>query len=106
MGGLSEREFSEKIVKVKEKVGKVSNEVRDDFAKMEKLKADSLRKIEEMRRDAEKDLEKLESESVKSKDIAPESLRRINGEITDARYQIQRKYQELKERVSASITPT
>jgi hypothetical protein len=50
MGGTSEREFVERICKVREKSGKTADDVRNDFAKMEKLKAESLKKTEEMRR--------------------------------------------------------
>jgi hypothetical protein len=45
LGGDSEREFSENIVKVKAKSSKTVSEVKDDFAKMQKLKAESLKKI-------------------------------------------------------------
>ncbi len=106
MGGPSEREFIEKIVKIKEKASKTANKVRDDFAKMEKLKAESLKNVEEMRRSAEADLEKLESETAKSKDIVPESRERINGEMSKAKDQIQEKYRELRNRISDSIMPT
>jgi len=106
MGGPSERDFLEKVVKIKEKASKTANEVRDDFAKMEKLKAESLKKVEEMRRSAEENLEKLEQETAKSADIVPESRYRINEEIRQAKNLIQEKYSELKARISASIMPT
>ncbi len=106
MGGPSERDFLEKVVKIKEKASKTANEVRDDFAKMEKLKAESLKKVEEMRRSAEENLEKLEQETAKSADIVPESRYRINEEIRRAKNLIQGKYSELKARISASIMPT
>ncbi len=105
MGGTSEREFLEKVVKIKEKASKLANEVRDDFAKMEKLKAESLKKIEEMRRSAEENLEKLDQDSAKSKDLAFESRQRLMQELEMAKNQIQQKYTELKDRISASIMP-
>ncbi len=105
LGGTSEREFSEKIVKIKERVSKIVNEVRDDFAEMEKLKAESLKKIEEMRRSAEDNLEKIDQESAKSKDLAFESRQRLIQELDAAKSQVQQKYSELKDRISASIMP-
>jgi septation ring formation regulator EzrA len=105
LGGASEREFSESIVKVKAKSSKKVNEVKDDFAKMQKLKAESLKKTEEMMQSAEKDLEKLEQRIAKSKDLVSESKGRLNAEITAARTQIKQKYDELKGRIAASIVP-
>lgn len=103
--GDSEREFSESIVKTKAKSSKTAAEVKDDFAKMQKLKAESLKKVEEMMRSAEKDLEKLEQKIAKSKDLVSESRGRLNAEITSARTQIRQKYDELKSRIAASIVP-
>ena len=101
----SEREFSENIAKVKSKSSKVTGEVKDDFAKMQKLKADSLKKVEEMMQSAEKDLEKMEEKISKSKDLVSESKGRLTAEITSARTQIRQKYDELKGRIAASIVP-
>ena len=83
--GDSERELSESIIKVKAKSSKTVSEVKDDFAKMQKLKAESLKKVEEMLQYAEKDLEKLEQKIAKSGDLASESKWRLNSEITAAR---------------------
>jgi hypothetical protein len=105
MGDTSEREFSEKIVNVKTKSSKKVAEIKDDFGKMQKLKAESLKKTEEMMSSAEHDLEKLEQEMVKSKDLVPESRQRLNGELEDAKNQIRDKYDELKRRISAAIVP-
>ena len=105
VGGTSEREFLEKIVQTKEKASKIVNDVRNDFAKMEKLKADSLKKVEEMRCSAEANLEKLEQRAAKSKDLVPESRRRISTEIVKSKKEIQQKYTEIKARISASIVP-
>jgi hypothetical protein len=105
LGGASEREFVEKIRKVKEKSSKIAADVRNDFAKMEKLKADSLKKTEEMRRSADQDLDKLDREMVKSVDLAPESRQRLTVEMASARNEIQQKYVELKSRISEAIVP-
>jgi ElaB/YqjD/DUF883 family membrane-anchored ribosome-binding protein len=105
MGDTSEREFSEKIVNIKAKSSKKVAEVKDDFGKMQKLKAETLKKTEEMMATAEHDLEKLEQEMVKSKDLVPESRERLNNAVEDAKYQIRDKYDELKRRISAAIVP-
>lgn len=105
MGGTSEREFQEKIGKIKTKSSKRIADVKNDFAKMEKLKADSLKKTEEMLRSAEHDLERLERDIMKSKDLVAESRPRLNIEIRDAKQHIQEKYVDLKKRLSAAIVP-
>jgi hypothetical protein len=105
LGGTSEREFVEKIRKVKEKSSKIAADVRNDFAKMEKLKADSLKKTEEMRRFAEQDLDKLDREIVKDVDLAPESRQRLTVEMASAKNEIQQRYSELKSRISEAIVP-
>jgi hypothetical protein len=105
VGGPSEREFMEKIRKIREKSSKTANDVRNDFAKMEKLKAESLKKTEEMRRFSEQDLEKLEREMIKDIDLAPESRQRLTVEITSAKNEIQQRYTDLKTRISQAIVP-
>jgi len=105
LGGDSERELSGSIVKVKTKSSKTVSEVKDDFAKMQKLKAESLKKVEEMLQSAEKELEKLEQKIAESGDLVSESKWRLNAEITATRAQIKEKYSELKSRIAASIVP-
>jgi DNA-directed RNA polymerase subunit F len=103
--GDTEREFLEKIVSIKTKSSKKVVEVKDDFAKMQKLKAETLRKAEEMVQSAEHDLEKLEQAVVKSKDLVPESRQRLSAELAAAKEQITQKYGDLKKRISAAIVP-
>ncbi len=105
LGGTSEREFLGKVVQTKDRVSKIVNEVRNDFAKMEKLKADAIKKVEEMRRSAEEKLDKIERNATKDKDLVPESRRRISTEIVQARNTVQQKYNEMKARISAAIVP-
>ena len=105
MGDTSEREFSEKLVNIKSESSKQVAKVIDSFSNMQKLKAESLKKTEEMMASAMHDLEKLEQDMVKSKDLAPESRKRLNDEITAARSQMRQKYDELKTRISAAIVP-
>jgi len=105
LGGPSEREFMEKFGKIREKLLKTENDIKADFAKMEKIKADGLKKTEEMRSDVEKEVAKMEAEVMKSKDLAAESVPRLRTEITTMRSEIQQKYENLKDRISAAIVP-
>ena len=103
MGDTSEREFVEKIVDIKAKSGKKASEIKNDFAKMQKLKAEALKKTEEMMQSADEGLEKLEQKIVKSKDLVPESRQRLGIEIEAAKRQVKEKYDDLKGRISKSI---
>jgi len=105
MGDTSEREFMEKIVDVKTKSSKKIAEIRNDFAKIQKLKAESLKKTEELMQSAEDELEKLEQKIVKSKDLVPESRQRLSGEIATSKHEVTEKYVDLKKRISAAIVP-
>jgi hypothetical protein len=107
--GDSEHEILEKIGKVSAKSSHITSEVKDNFAKMQKLNAESLKKLEEMMQFSEKDLEKLEQKIAKSKDLVSESKARLNAEIKTTRTQIHAKYTELKNRVASIVgltTPT
>jgi len=103
--GDTEHEFLEKIVSIKTKSSKKVTEVKDDFGKMQKLKAESLRKTEEMMRAAEHDLDKVEQAIVKSKDLASESKPRLSAELKAAKEQVTQKYNDLKKRISDAIVP-
>jgi hypothetical protein len=97
--GDSERDYSEKISKIKLNSSKKVTEVLDVFGKAQKLKAESLKKTEEMMTDAASDLEKLERDKSNNKDLSAESQNRLNEEITAARSQVRQKYDELKARI-------
>jgi len=105
MGGTSEREYTEKVSKIKEKVLKTEKDIKNDFAKIEKIKLDTLKKTEEMRRSAENDLEKVEKDILKSKDLATESRQRLNSEIAVLKSEIGQRYTELKTQISKAIEP-
>lgn len=94
-----------KISKIKEKLLKTERGIKNDFAKIEKIKLDTLKKTEEMRNSAEQDLEKLEKDAVKSKDLATESRQRLNSEISVLKSEIGQRYTELKTRISKAIEP-
>lgn len=105
MGGASEREFMEKLAKIKEKSIKTAKEIRSDFTRIEEIKAETLRKTEEMRRTSENVVETLEQEMAKAKDLAPESRQRLSAEIKSVKADILEKYTELKARISKAILP-
>jgi hypothetical protein len=105
LGGTSEREYIEKIVKIREKIFKTEKDVNSKFDEIEKTKLNSLKKTEEMRRSAEHDLERMEKDIAKSKDLAPESKQRLTSEISAFRTEIVQKYTDLKTRLSKVITP-
>jgi hypothetical protein len=105
MGGSTEREFMEKLAKIKEKSIKTAKEIKSDFAKIEEIKAEALRKTEEMRRTSEHVVETVEEEMAKTKDLAPESKQRLSAEIKNVKSDILEKYSELKARISKAIMP-
>jgi NAD+--asparagine ADP-ribosyltransferase len=105
LGGTSEREYIEKMSKIKEKILKTEKDVKNDFEKIEKIKLGTLKKNEEMRRSAENDLEKVEKDILKSKDLATESRQRLNSEIAVLKSEIGQRYTELKTQISKAIEP-
>ena len=81
MGGTSECEYREKSTKMSGKLSKREKDVREAFAKIEKMKVEASKKSEEMRRSVEHDLDKTERDITKSKDLATESKKRLRSEI-------------------------
>jgi hypothetical protein len=82
-----------------------TKDIRSDFAKLEKTKADLLKKIEEVRHDAEHEIDKMDKDIAKSKDLAPESKKRLSTEIGFLKGEIDQKYLDLKMRVAEAIIP-
>ena len=105
MGGPSEREYSEKLNKISEKLTKREKDVRKDFARIEKMKVEALKKSEDMRRSAQHDLDKIEKNITNSKDLAPESKKRLRSEIVVLRNAIRQEYTELKTQISKTLIP-
>ena len=105
MGGTSEREYNEKLNKIRDKIGKRAKEVRDDAVKIEKIKTTALDKIEDMRRSLDKEANNIEKDILKSKDLAPESKQRLNAELTIVRNEIESNYARLQRQVAESIVP-
>lgn len=105
MGGTSEREYSEKLNKIRDKLAQRAKEVREDAVRIEKIKTDALDKIEDMRRSADKEADKIEKDVLKSKDLAPESKQRLNAELTTVKNEIESSYAKLQRQVAESIVP-
>ena len=105
MGGTSEREYRDRLRKIKEKVSKAERNIRDSFERIEKIKVDTLKINEEMRRSAYHNIDKIERDIIKSKDLAPESKSRLNSEIMILRREIASKNNELKAKITETIMP-
>jgi DNA repair exonuclease SbcCD ATPase subunit len=105
MGGTSEREYNEKLNKIRDQISKRAKEIQDDSIRIEKIKMDALDKIEDMRRAADKETNKIEESILKSKDLAPESKQRLNSELATVRNEIENNYAKLRRQVAESIVP-
>jgi hypothetical protein len=105
MGGTSEREFRQKIYKMRDKLNKKSRGVRKEFAKLEKTKINLLRKTEEDKHNIERELDKMEGKIHRSKDLAPESKRRLYSEASILKTEIHDIYFDLKTRIAETVIP-
>ena len=105
MGGTSEREFMKKICKMREKMSKKSQGIRKEFIKLEKTKANLLKKTEEQRSNLESELEKVGGKIYRSKDLAPESKRRLYSETNSLKSETKQVYFELKTRIAETYIP-
>jgi len=105
MGGPSERDYRENVNKIREKIYRKIKDVRDEFAKIEKIKVETLKKADELKRSAEHDLDKMEEDIGKSKDLVPESKRRLLSEINLLKKEAEEKYTELRTRISETMIP-
>jgi uncharacterized protein YoxC len=82
-----------------------TKDIRSDFAKLEKTKVDLLRKTEEIRHDVEHEIDNIDREIAKSKDLAPESKKRLGTEIGFLKGEIEQKYVDLKTRIAEAMVP-
>lgn len=105
MGSTSEREYREKLNKINEKLNNRARDIRKDLAKIERMKVEALKRSEEARHSAEKDIDKIEGKITKSKDLAPESRKRLRSEILVLREEIKQEYIELKTQISKTLIP-
>ena len=103
MGGSSEREYKEKLGKIRERLDKRSRKIRETLAEIEKLKVKALKRAEEARRSSEHDIDKVERNITKSKDLAVESKERLRSEIVVLRNAIGQKSTELKTQISETL---
>ena len=106
MGGPSEREYREKLDKIKQKLNSKATDIKNQFEKIEKAKVDLLKKTKEIKHDAEHEICKMEDDITKSKDLAPESKRRLQLEVDILKSETREKYSELETRVAEAIVPS
>ncbi len=106
MGGSSEQEYGEKIRRIKEKAIKYTKDVNDKYDRIQKLKVEALDKIEEMGHTLNREILDLEEETVKTKELAPESRNRLNSEIAKVRDETQRTYERLRTNIAKAIVPS
>jgi uncharacterized coiled-coil DUF342 family protein len=104
MGQASEYEHRKKLNRIREDTNKRVNDVRDHFAKIEKVKTEALKKTEEIRRSAEKDMKKLEEEIAKS-DLTAEVKKTLISDIALLRKEIEDRANELRTRLTAIAVP-
>ena len=105
MGSTSEREFIKKINKMREKMNKKSRGIEKEFTQLEKTKATLLKKTEEDRHNIEYELEKMENKICRSKDLAPESKRRLYTETGSLKSETKDVYFDLKTRIAETFIP-
>lgn len=103
MGGPSERDYREKLDKIKQKLDKKARDIKSEFEKIEKAKVDLLKKTKSMKHDTEREIAKVEEEIAKSKDLAPESKSRLQLEIDNLKGEVRRRYSELEMRITETL---
>jgi len=95
MGSPSEKEYREKLEKIKQKLDKKARDIKGQFEKLEKAK--------EMKHGTEREIAKMEEEIAKSKDLAPESKSRLRLEIDNLKSEARRRYSELEARITEAL---
>jgi uncharacterized coiled-coil DUF342 family protein len=101
----SEYEHRKKLNKIREDMNKRVKDVRDHFAKIEKVKTEALKKTEEMRRSAGQDIAKLE-EDVAESDLTPDIKKTLASDIAILRKEIEDRATELRSRISGTVIPS
>jgi len=104
MGLSSDYEQRKKLNKIRESVNNRVKDVREHFAKIEKVKVEALKKTEEMKRSAENDLRKLEEDLAKS-GLTPELKKTLEADINALRKEIEDKSSELRTRLYGTVIP-
>ncbi len=101
----SDYEQRKKLNKIREDVNKRMKDVREHFAKIEKLKVESLKKTEELRRSAEQEIRKLE-EGIAAAGLTSDRKSALVQDIATLRKEIEDRATELRTRISGTATPS
>lgn len=105
MSQVSEYEHRKKLNKIREDTNKRVKDVRDHFAKIEKVKTEALKKTEEIRRSAQKDITRLEEDIAKS-GLTDDVKKTLASDIALLRKEIEDRATELRSRLTAIVIPS
>jgi uncharacterized coiled-coil DUF342 family protein len=100
-----EYEHRKKLNKIREDMNKRVKDVRDHFAKIEKVKTEALKKTEEMRRSTGQDIVKLEEDIAKS-NLTSDIKKTLALDIATLRKEIEDRATELRSRISGTVIPS
>jgi len=101
----SEYEHRKKLNKIREDMNKRVKDIRDHFAKIEKVKTEALKKTEEMRRSAEQDIIKLE-EGIAKSDLTSDIKKTLTSDIATLKKEIEDRAAELRTRITGTVIPS
>ncbi len=105
MSLFSDYEHRKKLNKIREDMNKRVKDVREHFAKIEKVKVEALKKTEEMKRSAEQDIRKLEEGIAES--VLPSEIKKVPAsDIATLREEIEDRAAELRTRISGTVIPS
>jgi uncharacterized coiled-coil DUF342 family protein len=105
MGQSFEFEHRKKLNKIREDLNKRAKDVREHFAKMEKVKLDALKKTEEMKRSGQQDITKLATDIAKS-DLTSDLKKALSSDIAALRKEIEDRAAELRTRITGTTIPS
>jgi uncharacterized coiled-coil DUF342 family protein len=105
MSQVSEYEHRKKLNKIREDTNKRVKDVRDHFAKIERVKTEALKKTEEIRRSAQKDITRLE-EGIAKSGLTDDVKKTLASDIAMLRKEIEDRAAELRSRLTAIIIPS
>jgi uncharacterized coiled-coil DUF342 family protein len=105
MSQVSEYEHRKKLNKIREDTNKRVKDVRDHFAKIERVKTEALKKTEEIRRSAQKDITRLEEDIAKS-GLTDDVKKTLASDIAMLRKEIEDRAAELRSRLTAIVIPS
>jgi len=105
MSQVSEYEHRKKLNKIREDTNKRVKDVRDHFAKIERVKTEALKKTEEIRRSAQKDITRLEEDIAKS-GLTEDVKKTLASDIAMLRKEIEDRAAELRSRLTAIVIPS